>query len=318
MCHALALIAGYILDLIIGDPHGMPHPIRLIGRLISWVEKKTYKDGKMAGSFLVITVTFVTVLVTGVILTGSYKINMVCGIIVEAVMTFFCLATKSLAVESGIVIRALENEGIESARKSLSMIVGRDTKNLNEADVIKACVETVAENTSDGVVAPMLYLAVGGPILGFLYKAVNTMDSMVGYRNDRYSNYGCIAAKTDDVFNYLPSRITALIIILAAWILSIFCGNDFSGANAFKIWRRDRRNHKSPNSAQSESAYAGALGLRLAGGAFYFGKWVEKPYIGDEINKIKRQDVKRSHILLYATSVLCVVICTVAIFIIIK
>lgn len=311
--HALALLAGYILDLIVGDPHKLPHPIRLIGKWISAVEKHIYKNKKLNGLLLVLLVIIPVVIVTFFIIFFGYKINPIIGCFAEAILTFYCLATKSLKDESKKVVDALENSGIDAARFNLSMIVGRDTKNLSEEEVLKAAVETVAENTSDGVVAPLIYLCIGGPILGLLYKAVNTMDSMVGYKNDKYENFGFFAAKIDDIFNYIPSRICALLIIIVAFILP-----GFSGKNAFKIWARDKLNHKSPNSAQSESAYAGAMGLKLAGGAFYFGKWVEKPFIGDAINNITRNDVKRSHILLYGTSILCEVICTAVIFILTK
>lgn len=301
------------MDLIIGDPHSMPHPIRLIGRWISFLENKIYRDNKKVGMLLVLLVAIPSATIAFILTVLAYRISMYVGIIIEAILSFYCLATKSLAAESGMVIKSLENEGIPSARKSLSMIVGRDTNNLAEEEIIKAAVETVAENTSDGVVAPLLYLCIGGPTLGFLYKAVNTMDSMVGYKNDKYSNFGFFAAKTDDVFNYIPSRVCAILIIVSAFLL-----NGFSGPNAYRIWKRDRYNHKSPNSAQSESAYAGAMGLKLAGGAFYFGKWVDKPFIGDEINSIKRDDVKRSHCILFMTSVLCEIICTAVIFILAK
>lgn len=311
--HILALLAGYILDLIVGDPHEHFHPIRLIGNLISATEKKIYKDKKERGLLLVLIVLSVVFITVFFIIFTAYKINALVGIIVEAILSFYCLATKSLAVESGNVIKALNEEGIVAARKQLSMIVGRDTENLSEEEVIKAAVETVAENTADGVVSPMIYLCLGGPVLGFLYKAINTMDSMVGYKNDRYGNYGYYPARLDDISGYITSRISALLIVLSAYILPGFDGN-----SAFRIFKRDRYNHKSPNSAQSESAYAGAMGLKLAGGAFYFGKWVEKPYIGDEVNKIGRGDVERSHKLLYMTSLLSIILCMVAISIVMK
>ncbi|MDO4188003.1 MAG: adenosylcobinamide-phosphate synthase CbiB [Lachnospiraceae bacterium] len=311
--HGLALIIGYVLDLIVGDPHEMPHPIRLIGKWISFVEKKIYKDKKTSGLYLVFAVTIPVVFITAFITICSYCLSNTLGMLVESVFVFYCLATRSLAVESGEVIRSLYKDGIEASRKSLSMIVGRDTEKLTEEQVIKATVETVAENTSDGVVAPLLYLAIGGATLGLFYKACNTMDSMVGYKNDRYKNFGFYAAKLDDILNYIPSRICALLIIISAFLLT-----NFDGKNAYKIWNRDKRNHKSPNSAQSESAYAGAMGLKLAGGAFYFGSWVEKPFIGDPVNNINRLDVYRSHKLLYMTSLLCEVICTAVIFIVAK
>ena len=311
--HGLALIIGYVLDLLIGDPHSMPHPIRLIGNWISYIENKIYRDNKLTGVLLVIFVTIPVTIITLALTIVSFYISPILGTVLESIFVFYCLATKSLSVESGNVIKSLESEGLDSARRSLSMIVGRDTKDLSEEQVIKAAVETVAENTSDGVVAPLIYLAIGGATLGMLYKSCNTMDSMVGYKNDKYKNFGWCAAKLDDILNYIPSRICALLIILAAFILK-----HFDGMNAFKIWKRDRLNHKSPNSAQSESAYAGAMGLKLAGGAFYFGKWVDKPFIGDEKNPIDRRDVYRSHQLLYMTSIICEVICTAVIFIIAK
>lgn len=315
--HVLALIIGYALDLIIGDPHNMPHPIRLIGRWITFVEQRIYKDKKSAGFILVLFVVIPVAFITAIIMVAAFYLGGLYGkyipILVESVLTFYCLATKSLIVESKAVTDSLKSEGIIAARKSLSMIVGRDTENLTEEEVIKATVETIAENTSDGVIAPLLYLCLGGPILGLTYKACNTMDSMVGYKNERYYNFGFFAAKLDDVLNFIPSRISAIIIVIAAFTLK-----GCSGVNAFKIWRRDNRNHKSPNSAQSEAAYAGALKVRLAGGAYYFGKWVDKPTIGDEIKAISIDDVKMSHLLLLISSILGELICTVGIFLIIK
>ena len=308
--HILAFVIGYVLDLIIGDPHGMPHVIRLIGKLISSVEKKIYRDSRTAGLTLVIIVEAIVVIATFAICYGAFLVSPAVGIIIEAVLSFYCIATKSLVTESKAVADA---DTVEDARYKLSMIVGRDTDNLDEEKIYKATVETVAENTSDGVVAPLLYLCIGGPVLGLFYKACNTMDSMVGYKNDRYMNFGFCAAKFDDVLNFIPSRISALLIIISSYIL-----HGFNGHDAYKIWKRDRRNHKSPNSAQSESAFAGAMGLKLAGGAFYFGKWVDKPFIGDEKKKTEKEDVYKSHKLLLVTSILCEVICTAVIFIIIK
>lgn len=316
--HILALTIGYVLDLIIGDPHKMPHPIRLIGKMISWIERKTYENKKGAGLDLVGVVVCSTAICTGLLLYGAYKLNSIIGIVVEAVLSFYCLATKSLYEESNAVISALNKSGIEAARVALSMIVGRDTNNLSEEQVVKATIETIAENTSDGVVAPLFYLCIGGPVLGLVYKACNTMDSMVGYKNDRYLNYGYFAAKLDDILNFIPSRLSALLIILSAFILQIFVDKSFDGKRAYNIWKRDRFNHKSPNSAQSESAYAGAMGIRIAGGASYFGKWVNKPFIGDEVYAIKIEDVSRSYKLLFLTSILCEVLCTAVIFIITK
>lgn len=211
-------------------------------------------------------------------------------------MTYYLLAARSLRDESMAVCRKLEAGEIEGARYAVSMIVGRDTKPLSEAGIARAAVETVAENASDGVIAPLFYLAIGGPFLGWLYKAVNTMDSMVGYKNDRYLHFGRAAAKLDDLVNLIPSRLAALLLIVSAYLLR------YDGKNAYRIWRRDRRNHKSPNSAQTESACAGALGLRLAGDAWYFGKLVTKPYIGDEIHPIEPQDIRRVNCLMYGAA----------------
>lgn len=203
------------------------------------------------------------------------------------------------------VYTPLKENDVESARKAVSMIVGRDTQGLDSVGIAKAAVETVAENTSDGVAAPLLYIAIGGPILGCLYKAVNTMDSMIGYKNDKYMEFGRFAARLDDVFNFLPSRICALVMIAVSGL----CG--FDGKNALRIWRRDRRNHASPNSAQTESVMAGALNIRLAGDACYFGKVHKKPYIGDDNRMIEPEDIPRANCLLYAVTFALVILTVV-------
>ena len=220
-------------------------------------------------------------------------------------MTYQILATKCLQVESMKVYQELKKGDIAASRKVVSMIVGRDTECLDETGVAKAAIETVAENTSDGVIAPMICTAIGGPILGFFYKAVNTMDSMVGYKNDRYLYFGRTAAKLDDIVNYIPARISALLMVISCF----FCGKEFDGKRAWYIFKRDRYNHASPNSAQTEAVCAGALGIRLAGNASYFGKIVEKPYIGDAERAVETEDIKRANRLLYATAVLCEAIC---------
>ena len=272
--HLAAILAGYLLDLCLGDPHSMPHPVRAIGNLIVWLEKYLRPAGKKhatergerrAGVLFVCLVLLVTGSVAGAILWISRLGGIWIQTVVEAVMTYYLLAARSLRDESMAVCRKLEAGEIEEARYAVSMIVGRDTKPLSEAGIARAAVETVAENASDGVIAPLFYLAIGGPLLGWLYKAVNTMDSMVGYKNDRYLHFGRAAAKLDDLVNLIPSRLAALLLIVSAYLLR------YDGKNAYRIWRRDRRNHKSPNSAQTESACAGALGLRLAGDAWYFG-----------------------------------------------
>ncbi|SDH30183.1 adenosylcobinamide-phosphate synthase [Pseudobutyrivibrio sp. 49] len=283
--HMTAFLVGSILDLFLGDPMGFPHPVRWIGSLISNLTDlflkraertlepdKVNKRKRKLGLIMVIIVITVSAGICFVILHLAYTLNSVLGLIIESVITYQCIAAKSLYVESMKVYKALDQEGLEAGRKAVSMIVGRDTASLDEKGVIKAAVETVAENTSDGVIAPLIYLAIGGPVLGIAYKAINTMDSMVGYKNDKYMDFGRAAAKLDDVVNFIPSRISAVLIILSC----LFLGKDYSFLEACKIFFRDRFNHASPNSAQTESACAGALGLQLAGPASYFGKLVEK------------------------------------------
>ena len=321
-CHLTAFIIGYLMDLILGDPENLYHPVRLIGNLIARLEKKqnvNNLDGNIRrkrGRLLVVIVLITTAAYVGLILIVAYALSYKFGILVEAFMTYLCLAIKSLKDESRKVQRELEAGDISGARMAVSMIVGRDTAGLDEAGITRAAVETVAENTSDGVIAPMICLAIGGPVLGWIYKAINTMDSMVGYHNDRYEDYGRAAARLDDVANFIPARVSAVFMIMASYILQIFMGTYYSGSRAFKIFKRDRFNHKSPNSAQTESVCAGALGIRLAGDAYYFGKLVEKPYIGDDIRPIEPADIHRSHVLLYLTSFICFIICLAAILLI--
>lgn len=320
--HAIALVAGFFLDLIIGDPHWLYHPVRLIGLLISLCEKifigksdKAESDSKggkkiFFGVLTVIIVLSATLIITGAIVFWSYYFNKYLGLVIEAILTYFILATKSLRYESMKVYKALNTGTLDDARKAVSMIVGRDTESLSEEGVVKAAVETVAENTSDGVIAPMIFTAIGGPVLGFLYKAVNTMDSMIGYKNDKYLYFGRAAAKLDDFVNFIPARISAYFMILAAFL----GGKDFDGKRAKEIFKRDRFNHASPNSAQTESVCAGALGVRLAGDASYFGKIVSKPFIGDATRSIERDDIKRACRLMYITAFLCMIICMLILF----
>ncbi len=308
---------GIILDRIIGDPHGIPHPVVAIGKLISHLEKgllgSTDKDfkrdakrEKRNGILLWFIVEIIVLTAAFLIMYTSYRISRYLGVIAEAVLTCYVLAARSLKDESMAVYMDLKGGDLSAARRSLSMIVGRDTDYLDEEEVAKAAVETVAENTSDGVVAPLLYAAAGGPVLGLFYKAVNTMDSMLGYRNDRYENFGFFAAKADDVFNFIPARISALFMILAAFLLGAF-SPDYSGTGAFKIWKRDRYNHRSPNSAQTESVCAGALGLKLGGTHLYNGVSVTKPTIGDELRKAGTEDIKRANSLMLMTQALTVI-----------
>lgn len=295
----LPLIFGYILDLILGDPYNFPHPIRLIGKLITSTEKllrRLFKNELLSGILILVIVTGFSIIISMLVLKIAYKIHLIVGIIAESIMCYQMLATKCLKDESMKVYQSLKDNNLELSRKNVSMIVGRDTKNLNITGVTKATVETIAENTSDGIIAPMLYMALFGAVGGFFYKSVNTLDSMIGYKNDKYIYFGRASAKTDDVLNYIPSRISAIIVILASAILKL----DYK--SAFKIWKRDCRNHPSPNSAQTESAYAGALNVQLAGDMYYFGKLYHKQTIGDDIKPIQIEDIKTSNRILYTTS----------------
>lgn len=308
--HWIAFLGGFLLDLLLGDPRWLPHPIRLIGGLIERLKrwnraKLTDCQRQRRGLALVLVVSLGTVAVSGGILAAGYWLHPVFGCILEMVMTYQILALKCLKVESMKVYDRLAAKDLEGARTAVSMIVGRDTGLLDEAGVIKAAVETVAENTSDGVIAPMLYLALGGPVLGFFYKAVNTMDSMIGYKNEEYLYFGRCAAKLDDVLNFLPSRISALLMVAA----SLLPGRDFDAKGAWHIWQRDRLQHTSPNSAQTEAACAGSLGVRLAGNASYFGRMVEKPTIGDDMRPVEYEDIRRANRLMYRTAFLCEGIC---------
>lgn len=319
--HALAFFLGFILDMLLGDPYCLPHPVRWIGKGIIALEQRLLKnDGDRNekrelknGMILVVIVLATTTTVTALIIIGSYNIHPYFGVMIETLMTYQILAAKSLKVESMKVYISLKEEGLEGARKAISMIVGRDTESLDEEGIRKAAIETVAENTSDGVIAPMLYTALGGPVLGFFYKAVNTMDSMIGYKNDQYLYFGRAAAKLDDLVNYIPARISAYLMILAAF----FGGKNFNGKQAYKIYKRDRRNHASPNSAQTESVCAGALGIQLAGDASYFGKLVKKPYIGDKLRQVEHEDIKRANHLMYMTAWICEILCLLVMFIVI-
>ncbi len=311
MSHLIAFISGFILDLIFGDPHFMPHPVKLMGRVISLLTKSLNKGtGRRAKGLLM--AVFMIVSAGGIsflILFAAYSYSNVAGIIVEAIMTYQCLAARQLKVESMAVFKALDTKGLEAGREAVSMIVGRDTKELTEEGVIKAAVETVAENTSDGVIAPMIFLMIGGPVLGMIYKAVNTMDSMVGYKNEEFGEFGYFPAKTDDVFNFLPSRISAFYMISACNMIS-----SLDAANAYRIFKRDRRKHASPNSAQTESVAAGALHLQLAGDASYFGVVHHKETIGDPDREPERADIKKVNDLMYGTAFLGAVISALLIF----
>ena len=309
--HAAALAAGFILDRLFGDPKWMYHPVIFIGKTISFLEKNIRKilprtpSGELMGGIVLVLLTLIAS--GGIPCIILYAAGLIHPAIQWAAGAFMCyqlLAVKCLRDESMKVYDALKTGTIEDGRHAVSMIVGRDTQALDEKGVVKAAVETVAENFSDGVLAPMLYMLIGGPVLMFVYKGINTMDSMVGYKNDRFLYFGRCAAKLDDAANFIPSRIAGIMLILAAYI------GPFSGKDARRIFLRDRRKHASPNSAQTESAAAGALQIQLAGNAYYFGKLHEKQFIGDSIREIEVDDIKRMNNLMYIASTLSAVIFT--------
>lgn len=300
-----ALIIGSILDFILGDPRGLWHPVQGIGWVISRLERilrRIFPSGKTgerwAGGLLVILTLLISVGLPALLLFLLSSIHPLLSFLLSCIFCWQMLAAKSLRVESMKVQEALEQEGLEAGRRAVSMIVGRDTRDLTEEWVIKAAVETVAENTSDGVTAPLFYMILAGPLGGIAYKAVNTMDSMVGYKNETYQYFGTCAARLDDAANFIPARLSALFMIAAAFLAR------YDGKNAWRIFKRDRKKHKSPNAAHTEAVMAGALNVRLAGDAWYFGKLFKKPFIGDDIRTVERQDIARACRLEYATALL--------------
>lgn len=309
MTVAAAALCGFVIDLFLGDPAWMPHPVVFMGRCISALEKllrrifpKTPKGELAGGVVLAAVLPLGTLVFTGLCVWGLGLVHPVFSFCLQVLWCWQALAVKGLRQESENVRRALTDGTLDDARKAVSRIVGRDTAALSREGVIRAAVETVAENFSDGVVAPLFWMLIGGAPLALAYKAVNTMDSMVGYKNDRYLYFGRAAAKLDDAANWLPSRLAALLLVAAAPLTGQNTGR------AFALWRRDRRKHASPNSAQTESAMAGALGVRLAGPASYFGRVLEKPWIGDDTRPIEPQDITRANRMLYVGSALALVL----------
>ena len=304
---ALSVFAGFGLDCLLGDPLSAAHPVVLMGKLISFLEKKlrsrflkTPQGERTAGTIMALLVPLVSAGAGLLLLYLAWRVHPWAYFAVSAFLCWQCFAARCLMTEAKKVVTCLETQGLAAGRRQVAMLVGRDTENLSEEQVIKAAVETVAENTSDGVVAPLLWMVLLGAAGGLFYKAINTMDSMVGYKNEKYLHFGRAAAKLDDGANYIPARLSALAMIGAAFLLKL------DGRGAWRVWRRDRRNHASPNSAQTESACAGALGVRLGGDASYFGQLYKKPTIGDPRRPIERADVHRACNLMYGTSGLLV------------
>lgn len=311
-------ICAYILDIVAGDPRWLLHPVVIIGKYITVLErlirrsldnscdslfKKLDVDEKKGGVILWFAVVIPSFFVTLGILEGCFLISPIFGAIIMALLAFLTLASRSLYDESKAVIDALNSGDIVEARKKLSMIVGRDTEDLDEEGILRAVIETVSENLSDGIVAPMFYLVLGGVPLAMAYKAINTLDSMVGYKNEMYANIGCFSAKMDDIFNWVPARLTGIIVVAASWILR------FDGKGSWRIMRRDGRNHSSPNSGIPEAAVAGAIKIQLGGEIRYFGKIVSKPTIGDRIKKTDREDVKKTWAIMFVSSFLMAAVC---------
>ena len=300
MLTALAVLGGFGLDLLLADPAWMPHPVVGMGRAIAALEKRlrrlfpaTPAGERAAGRVLAAALPLGTFALAAGALALAYRLHPAAGFALETLWCWQALALRGLADESGKVYAQLAKGDLPAARRAVSRIVGRDTDSLTAAGVTKAAVETVAENFSDGVAAPLFYLLIGGAPLGLAYKAVNTMDSMVGYKNKTYLHFGRAAARLDDAANFLPSRLAALLWIGAAGLAG------FDGRGAWRIWRRDRLRHASPNSAQTESACAGALGVQLAGPAGYFGEYYDKPTIGDDTRPVEPADILRADRMLY-------------------
>ena len=298
----LEIIFGVIADFIVGEPENPVHPVRIIGFIARKVEKRSRKllknHLKIAGGITWCIVILITWAIGYFLIYGTYFMNYYLGFLIAGVFIYFCISAKGLKVEGFKVLEYLRNVDIEGARKRLSYIVGRDTENLDEEAILRAVIETIAENMSDGVIAPLIYIGIGGPVFGLIYKAVNTMDSMFGYKNDKYKDFGYFPAKLDDLFNFIPARITGLLIVLASRILKL------DWRESYRIYKRDRLNHSSPNSAHPEAAMAGALGIQLGGTNYYFGKKVIKPTIGDDLGRIKVNHFDTCVKILYLTTVL--------------
>lgn len=302
-----AIIIGFIIDFFVGDPHAIPHPVVAIGKLISFLDRKlrigdSDKRDILRGVWTVLIVSAVSIAVPSLILWVMWKIHPVAYLAVNSIMCAQIVAARELVRECSAVEKALEKGDVEGARKAVSYVVGRDTEALDKEGICRAAVETIAENGSDGVIAPLFWMFLFGAVGGFFYKAVNTMDSMLGYKNGKYLYFGRAAAKTDDFVNFIPSRISALLMIVSCPLCHL------DGKNALRIFRRDRFKHKSPNAAQTESVFAGALNVRLNGPAFYGGVLHEKEYLGDDTRPIAPADIKKSGHLMYTASFMMLII----------
>ncbi len=298
----ISIISAYFLDLLLGDPRWFPHPVRLVGKLILILEKAFRAISssplglKVSGVFVAFLVCAATLFVTTFLISWSDRISPVMGGAVSAVLAYFTLATRDLQVETGKVLQALESGDLSRARKELSFLVGRDTDRLEEPEILRALVETIGENISDGVVAPFFYLGLGGAPLAMTYKAINTLDSMVGYKNERYRHLGWASARLDDGANFIPARLSGLMVVLS----SLALGKPWR--DSLRILLRDHAKHDSPNSAWPEAAIAGALGVRLGGLNYYFGFPNQKPFIGDPKKALERSDVREAWKVLYFSS----------------
>ena len=294
----LALVIGFALDLLLGDPAWLYHPVCIIGKYISFTEKKLRARGgnlRRSAVFLTVSTVVLTMLTVGMILWLLSLLGRIPLLIGMSLLNWMGIAVTCMAKEARGVENAL-NDGVEAGRRQVARIVGRDTQSLSKEEIIKATIETVAENTTDGVISPLIYAAIGGPILLWGFKAASTLDSMVGYLDEKYRDIGWSSAKLDDVFNYIPARITAVLMCVSAYLTGL------DGKNAWRIVKRDHANHKSPNCAWSESAAAGALHIQLGGTHDYFGKPIEKPTIGDADRTPSAADIRNANKLLYATS----------------
>ncbi len=303
MSNEILLLASFILDLIFGDPPLLfPHPIALIGKLIEKTESIFYEDNKLNGIIFVIFNVIVVYVSIEVLLKIFFLLNVYINFLLSSILLSFTISLKSLHFETLKVYNALKNNNLNLARKELSLLVSRDTNELEEKDIIRSVIETISENFTDGIVAPIFYFAIGGLKLAFIYKVINTLDSMIGYKNEKYINFGYFTAKLDDILNFIPARIAGFLTVISAFLLRY----DFK--NSFRIMLRDKNNTDSPNSGWTESAYAGALKVQLGGSTPYFGVWYDKPFIGDEIENLSLKHIKKSYYLLYLSSILFLIL----------